>query len=70
MSETTTSTVPPAGEDAPGKSLTMADGYLNARNAEPTAGRPVTIDRFFRSLADAHGQREGEGRCYARAGTE
>lgn len=34
---------------APGKSLTMADGVLNARNAEPTAGRPVTIDRFFRA---------------------
>jgi two-component system CheB/CheR fusion protein len=51
---------------APGKSLTMADGYLNARNAEPTAGRPVTIDRFFRSLADAHGQR---AMCIVMSGT-
>jgi two-component system, chemotaxis family, CheB/CheR fusion protein len=51
---------------APGKSLTMADGYLNALNAEPTAGRPVTIDRFFRSLADAHGQR---AMCIVMSGT-
>lgn len=51
---------------APGKSLTMADGFLNARDAEPTAGRPVSIDRFFRSLADAHGQR---AMCIVMSGT-
>jgi two-component system, chemotaxis family, CheB/CheR fusion protein len=51
---------------APGKSLTMADGFLNARDAEPTVGRPVTIDRFFRSLADAHGQR---AMCIVMSGT-
>ena len=51
---------------APGKSLTMTDGYLNARNAEPMAGRPVTIDRFFRSLAEAHGQ---HAMCIVMSGT-
>ncbi|WP_152603081.1 CheR family methyltransferase [Caballeronia sordidicola] len=51
---------------APGTSLTMADGFLNARNAEPTVGRPVTIDRFFRSLADAHSQR---AMCIVMSGT-
>ena len=34
---------------APGTSLTMADGFLNARNAEPTTGRPVTIDQIGRA---------------------
>ncbi|WP_346730384.1 CheR family methyltransferase [Caballeronia sp. dw_276] len=41
---------------APGKSLTMTDGYLNARDVEPNTGRPVSIDKMFRSLAEAHGQ--------------
>ncbi|SAL35324.1 chemotaxis protein [Caballeronia sordidicola] len=41
---------------APGKNLTMSDGYLNARDVEPNTGRPVSIDRMFRSLAEAHGQ--------------
>ena len=51
---------------APGKNLTMTDGYLNARDAEPTAGRPVSIDRFFRSLAQAHGQ---HAMCIVMSGT-
>ncbi|KQR74391.1 chemotaxis protein [Burkholderia sp. Leaf177] len=41
---------------APGKSLTMTDGHLDARDVEPNFGRPVSIDRMFRSLAEAHGQ--------------
>jgi two-component system CheB/CheR fusion protein len=41
---------------APGKSLTMTDGHLSARDVEPNSGRPVSIDRMFRSLAEAHGQ--------------
>ncbi|SAL13891.1 CheR family methyltransferase [Caballeronia telluris] len=41
---------------APAKSLTMIDGHLRVRDAAPSGGRPVTIDTFFRSLADAHGQ--------------
>nr|WP_309788691.1 CheR family methyltransferase [Caballeronia sp. LZ031] len=40
---------------APGKSLGMADGYLRVSDAKRSPGSPVTIDRFFRSLADAHG---------------
>jgi two-component system CheB/CheR fusion protein len=42
---------------APGTKLTMTDGHLDATDAERLSGRPVTIDRFFRSLAEAHGQR-------------
>jgi two-component system, chemotaxis family, CheB/CheR fusion protein len=42
---------------APGTSLTMTDGHLEAKDVERSSGRPVTIDRFFRSLAEAHGQR-------------
>jgi two-component system, chemotaxis family, CheB/CheR fusion protein len=42
---------------APGKSLTMSDGQLDAADVERSSGRPETIDRFFRSLAEAHGQR-------------
>jgi two-component system CheB/CheR fusion protein len=41
---------------APGTSLTMAHGHLHARTSEPASGHPVSIDRFFRSLAEAHGQ--------------
>ncbi len=51
---------------APGKSLTMTDGYLNAGDVEPIAGRPVSIDRFFRSLAEAHGQ---HAMCIVMSGT-
>jgi two-component system CheB/CheR fusion protein len=51
---------------APGKSLTMTDGYLNARDAEPASGRPVSIDRLFRSLAEAHGQ---HAMCIVMSGT-
>jgi two-component system CheB/CheR fusion protein len=51
---------------APGKSLTMTDGYLNARDVEQMAGRPVSIDRFFRSLAEAHGQ---HAMCIVMSGT-
>ncbi|SAL18041.1 chemotaxis protein [Caballeronia humi] len=40
---------------APGKSLTMDDGHLTVSDAAPAGSRPVTIDLFFRSLADAHG---------------
>ncbi|MDR5755258.1 CheR family methyltransferase, partial [Caballeronia sp. LZ024] len=40
---------------APGKSLAMTDGYLRVADSKRSAGSPVTIDRFFRSLADAHG---------------
>jgi two-component system CheB/CheR fusion protein len=40
---------------APAKSLTMSGGHLRVRDAEPSSGRPVTIDTFFRSLAEAHG---------------
>lgn len=40
---------------APGKTLTMVDGYLQVATRERTAGAPVTIDHFFRTLADAHG---------------
>ncbi len=42
---------------APGKSLTMSGVHLDATDVERSSGRPVTIDRFFRSLAEAHGQR-------------
>jgi two-component system CheB/CheR fusion protein len=42
---------------APGTSLTMADGLLIANDVERAAGRPATIDHFFCSLAEAHGQR-------------
>lgn len=40
---------------APGKTLSMADGYLHVSDRERTGVVPVTIDHFFRTLAGAHG---------------
>jgi len=42
---------------SPGKQLTMNDGYLRIGPSEPHRGRHVTIDLFFRTLADAHKER-------------
>ncbi|MFL9912986.1 CheR family methyltransferase [Paraburkholderia sp. RL17-337-BIB-A] len=42
---------------SPSNDLSMFDGYLRVTPAERPSGRPVAIDRFFRSLADAHGTR-------------
>jgi two-component system CheB/CheR fusion protein len=42
---------------SPSNDLSMFDGYLRVIPAERPSGRPVAIDRFFRSLADAHGTR-------------
>ncbi|SFU23985.1 two-component system, chemotaxis family, CheB/CheR fusion protein [Paraburkholderia aspalathi] len=42
---------------SPSNDLSMADGYLRVTHAERHAGRPVAIDRFFRSLAEVHGSR-------------
>ncbi|MDE1182268.1 CheR family methyltransferase [Paraburkholderia sp.] len=42
---------------SPAKDLAMRDGMLSASDASHARGRPVSIDRFFRSLADAHGER-------------
>lgn len=42
---------------SPSNDLSMFDGYLRVTPAERSSGRPVAIDRFFRSLADAHGTR-------------
>jgi two-component system CheB/CheR fusion protein len=42
---------------SPSNDLSMFDGHLRVTPAERPAGRPVAIDRFFRSLADAHGTR-------------
>ncbi|TDY23128.1 two-component system CheB/CheR fusion protein [Paraburkholderia sp. BL6665CI2N2] len=42
---------------SPSNDLSMFDGYLRVTPAERSSGRPVAIDRFFRSLADAHGSR-------------
>ncbi|WP_220377361.1 CheR family methyltransferase [Paraburkholderia sp. BL27I4N3] len=42
---------------SPSNDLSMFDGYLQVTPAERPSGRPVAIDRFFRSLADAHGVR-------------
>src|SRR4051794_36316520 len=42
---------------SPSNDLSMVDGYLRVTPAERPSGRPVAIDRFFRSLADAHGER-------------
>jgi len=41
----------------PGKLLTMNDGYLRVVDGEPRRGAHVTIDLFFRTLADAHKER-------------
>ena len=42
---------------SPSNELSMTDGYLRVAQADRLAGRPVAIDRFFRSLADVHGTR-------------
>ncbi len=42
---------------SPSNDLSMADGYLRVTPAERQGRPPVAIDRFFRSLADAHGAR-------------
>ena len=42
---------------SPSSELSMIDGYLRVAHADRPAGRPVAIDRFFRSLADVHGTR-------------
>lgn len=39
----------------PGKYLTARDGRLQLTPAEPSRGRRVAVDLFFRSLADTHG---------------
>jgi two-component system CheB/CheR fusion protein len=39
----------------PGKFLTLTDGELRLTELEPNNGRRVTVDLFFRALADTHG---------------
>jgi two-component system, chemotaxis family, CheB/CheR fusion protein len=40
---------------SPGKQLSITDGILKSIELKRTKGRHVTIDTFFRSLAEAHG---------------
>ncbi|MEW9583540.1 CheR family methyltransferase [Paraburkholderia sp. DGU8] len=42
---------------SPATALSMTDGYLSVTPVERGRGRPAAIDLFFRSLADAHGER-------------
>lgn len=42
---------------SPSNNLSMLDGSLKVTRAERPYGRPVSIDLFFRSLAEAHGTR-------------
>src|SRR6185437_12426460 len=42
---------------SPATVLSMTDGYLSVTPVERGRGRPAAIDLFFRSLADAHGER-------------
>ncbi|WP_408416338.1 CheR family methyltransferase [Paraburkholderia strydomiana] len=42
---------------SPATALSMTDGYLSVTPAERGRGGPVAIDLFFRSLAEAHGER-------------
>jgi two-component system CheB/CheR fusion protein len=42
---------------SPSSDLSMVDGYLHVIQVDRPSGRPVAIDRFFRSLAHAHGPR-------------
>src|SRR6185369_6701588 len=42
---------------SPATGLSMTDGCLSVAPANRGRGRPVAIDLFFRSLADAHGTR-------------
>jgi two-component system CheB/CheR fusion protein len=39
---------------SPAQRLSMNDGYLRGLPPEPRNGRHITIDLFFRDLADAH----------------
>ncbi|WP_254073869.1 chemotaxis protein CheB [Burkholderia sp. S171] len=42
---------------SPSNTLSMEDGHLRVTHVDRLPGRPVTIDLFFRSLAEAHGER-------------
>jgi two-component system CheB/CheR fusion protein len=42
---------------SPATALSLADDFLHVTPDERLRGRPITIDVFFRSLADAHGTR-------------
>jgi two-component system CheB/CheR fusion protein len=42
---------------SPAQHLSMNDGYLRVVPQEPRRGGPVTIDLFFRDLADVHQER-------------
>jgi two-component system CheB/CheR fusion protein len=42
---------------SPSNDLSLADGCLHVAPSDPSRRRPVAIDLFFRSLADAHGAR-------------
>jgi two-component system CheB/CheR fusion protein len=42
---------------SPSNNLSMEDGHLCVTHVDRLPGRPVTIDLFFRSLAEAHGAR-------------
>ena len=42
---------------SPSNNLSMEDGQLCVTHVDRLPGRPVTIDLFFRSLAEAHGAR-------------
>ncbi|MCG5072711.1 CheR family methyltransferase [Paraburkholderia tagetis] len=42
---------------APGKQLRLADGYLQVNAQAGHGERELTIDKFFRTLAEAHGTR-------------
>jgi two-component system CheB/CheR fusion protein len=42
---------------SPANDITIRDGYLHASVDDRPRGRPVAIDLFFRSLADAQGSR-------------
>jgi two-component system, chemotaxis family, CheB/CheR fusion protein len=39
----------------PGKHITMSDGHMNLNELPKERGRRMTVDLFFRSLADSHG---------------
>src|ERR1700712_2684609 len=41
----------------PGKAITSANGHLTCADITPDRGRRVTVDLFFRPLADTHGPR-------------
>ncbi|HEY1534806.1 MAG TPA: chemotaxis protein CheB [Polyangiaceae bacterium] len=41
----------------PGKALSLADGHLRLTELPRERGRRMTVDLFFRSLADTHGSR-------------